>query len=282
MRTIDKKTIFVVDDGGFILDRPDGSGYRIGMECYERVLELAIRHHISIPIAVTAGFIDIHNQAGLGLCNPYANELIEFLKSHQDYLPVWNHGLTHNHNSARTEFLLYDSNEKVPEEKQRRHLELSQQIFKSVGLQLPTVLVPPGHAWEPGVTDRLAKEFGINQIAIREFEKTTLLQWLTNQRKPYRYYWQPSQHLNTIYRLGLGIPCNKYQLNRFLCWKAMRYIAPSNAILHYLIHRTKQSINMPHHYFAHIQNFILPDAEKCWDRLIEHILITQDKAAINH
>jgi hypothetical protein len=275
MKPREKRIIFVVDDGGLAFDRPDGHGYRIGLECYERVLNLAIRHDITIPIAVTAGFIDIHNLAGLELKNPDAHELIEFLKLHQKRIPVWNHGLTHTYDGSLTEFQLYAHSMKVPENIQRQHLELSQNIFESVGLIRPTVFVPPGHAWEQGVTDRLAKEFGIKHIAIREFEKAPLLQWLTSQRRPYLWRWEPSQYLNTIYRLGLGIPYNRRRLTSFSCWKAMKYIEPGNMFFHYLIHRTKQDIEKPHHFFAHIHNFIYPSADGCWDRLIERILKVQ-------
>jgi hypothetical protein len=270
----DKNIILVIDDGGLPTEHPDGSGYPLGLDCYQRILELAETLDIVVPIAVTAGFIDIRNRANLKYTNPNKDKLIQFLIDNRRRLPVWNHGLTHSFDQQPTEFLLLNPIRKVPEQTQRHHLELSQTIFEECGLGRPGVFVPPGHAWETGMTDKLAKQEGIQCIAMREVEKTPLNYWIRHPGTPYWQRWQASDHLATLYRLGLGIPYNKRHFNSFDQWKAVQYANPANTFIRYAIHRSMKPPIPPHHFFAHVHNFSNVNALEFWVPLTKKLLST--------
>ena len=268
-----KKIVLVVDDGGLPCDDGTCGGNRIGFDAYKRVLHLAQKHQIAIPIGVTAGFLDINGVAKDSIINEDAERIISFLKENADSLPVWNHGLTHSYRGRPTEFFLYDTREKIPESVQRENLQSSQAIFESLGLARPSVFIPPGHAWEPGVTDRIAKEVGFGAIAVREFEKKPLKQWLLSPHRPYKKVWHKSEHLETLWRLGLGIPSRKRKLTGFDVWKSFEYIRPSNKLVSYAVYRSWSAPHRPHHFFAHIQNFCDVESIKLWDRIIKRLML---------
>lgn len=259
-------TPLVVDDGGFSTSSPDGAGFAVGLSHYETLAELAERHGLRVPLAVTAGFVDLGNLSGEGLAGPESSRLVDFLKRHESVLPVWNHGLTHRYGDHLTEFGVRGSAVGVPEEVQARSVELSQAIFADLGLAVPQTLVPPGHAWEPGVTDRLASRAGIRAIAIREFEKTSPGAWLVRPWRRFERAWPRSDFLGTLYRSGLGVAYDKRRFESWDLWKARQFARPSPRWLALLIHRTP-SVRPPHHFYAHIQNFTASSVG-FWDRLI--------------
>ncbi|MFP3982437.1 MAG: hypothetical protein ACLFV2_01925 [Desulfurivibrionaceae bacterium] len=264
--------VLVIDDGGIPYENPDKTGFAVPFTAYEAILRLAESLQIRIPIAVTAGFIDIFNISGLNLASDYASRLVDFLRKNNDYLPVWCHGLTHQWENSFTEFDVYDKSSKpVPADSQKQRLELCRAIFVEAGLKAPEVLVPPGHAWQPGVTDKLAKETGFKAIAIREFEKTSFTEWMARPDRPFKSTWNDSAYLNTLYRLGLGIPYNKRKFYPWDYWKSRQYIYSSNKLVSGLVNR-KFSVKSPHHFFAHVQNFCMPESYRFWEKVVKELL----------
>lgn len=259
--------VLVVDDGGFPCENGDA------LEPYKRIGELAERFNVIVPVAVTACYIDLNNIAGLERINRDAEKIVDFLRTNTNRLPVWNHGLTHAYGEASTEFALYGvPSGSVPESVQQSHFELSQRIFRDAHLPLPRVFVPPGHAWEPTVTDRLAAAAGFSHIAIREFEKKSLGGWLLSPRNPYLATWDEPQGVKPLYRLGLGIPHYQHRLGRGDRRKVRIYTRPGNVLTRLLVYRTTGLVRKPHHFFAHVQNFVNPGSEKFWADVITILL----------
>ena len=263
--------LLVVDDAGLPFDNPDGTGVPVPFDAYLRVLDLAQRFGVTIPVATTAGFIDVNNISGLGLASPHAERLVAFLDENRCWLPIWCHGLTHRFGTSFTEFDLYDNEGGVPAGRQSEILERSRGLFASLGLDPPSVLVPPGHAWQPGVTDRLARAAGFDTIAIRQFEKTTVGRWLCRPSRRYKRTWSDSSHLNTLYRLGLGLRYNKRDMSAWDLSRCKRYIFSTRPVVSAVLHR-RLSVETPHHFFAHIQNFSSADSMVFWKRIMEQLL----------
>ncbi len=168
------KVFLVIDDIGIPNERPDLTGVTIEFSNYQRLLRIAEENDVCIPVAVTAAFLDTDNISGLGLANKDSERIVLFLSENQQYLPVWNHGLSHRFEEEFTEFGSYKEGKQVSNEIQREHLEVSQQIFSYLGLGKPDVFVPPAHAWILGVTDLIAGEIRFKYMAIRQFEKRPL------------------------------------------------------------------------------------------------------------
>lgn len=263
--------VLVVDDAGLPYENPDKTGYRIPFAAYERLVKLAQTYNVKIPVSVTAGFIDINNISGHDLAEPDVQRLINFFKKNRQHLPVWSHGLTHQFENAYTEFGLYDKRKSVPADIQKSRLESSRMVFRDVGLKAPKVFVPPGHCWEPGVTDRLARETGFESIAIREFEKTPVKTWITKPCRRFKGTWSDSTHLKTLYRLGLGLVHNKRKLTSGDYWKTRQYVLGTRNITRVFVHR-KTKIKPPHHFFAHIHNFSMSECHYYWRKVIPLLL----------
>ena len=271
-----RPTPLVIDDVGFPRERWDGRGFEVPFAAYERLLSLARSHGIAIPVAVTAGFVDLDGMAEGVMRNPQAGRIVDFLIRNHEHLPVWNHGLTHSIAGEATEFGLLGQPGSVPEERQREHLERSQAIFARVGLPVPEDFVPPGHAWEPGLTDRLAKDCGIRRIAIRAVEKKSLVGWLRTPTRPYVETWAASDILHTRFRLGLGIPYNQRRLTSLTLRKVREYVRPSNRWIGALVHRRLTPQERPDHHFAHLQNFCREDAMPIWRAIVGTLLEESD------
>ena len=265
----------VFDDAGFGHVRPDGTGSPIPFGVYEHLLRLAKTTGTVIPVALTAKFIDTENVAGLGMANPYAADLIALLKENSDWLPVWHHGLTHMYGDAQTEFLLYRGCQSLSEADHSRHFNLASLIFRAQGLA-PRVLVPPGHAWVQGLTDRIAADFDIHAIAIREFEKTSMRHWLTAPWKPYQMIWQPSAFIKSHFRLGLGIRYDESRFGRGHYTELRKYVTPSGALDRFSVHRTLGQVRQPHHYFAHVQNLMHSSGYDYFSSAIDLIRMTKE------
>lgn len=266
--------VLVVDDGGFPFSNGD-YGNSIDIEPYEHLLELAKMHSTVIPIDITAGYLDIDRISNPKIVNKNAEKIVKLLRENTDSLPVWNHGLTHSFKGLPTEFLFYDSPEKIPESIQQEHLELSQKIFEYLELGRPAVFVPPGHAWEAGVTDRIAKNLGFKAIAVRQFEKTPLKQWIRAPGKSYNQVWKKSEYIDTYWRLGVGISSLKRRINKYDVWKSFKYIQPPNRLVNYAVNRSWKRPQAPHHFFAHIQNFCNTGSIKHWSNIIKKLVQSQ-------
>lgn len=269
MSFLNKKNILVFDDGGFITSNPDNTGFKIKFYVYERILELAKRNEIKIPIACTASFFDFNKLYNKSIPNPDSDKILSLVMKNPDYLEIWNHGLTHMFGNNYTEFDLY-SKETITENIQDEKIRLSQKIFTSLGITSST-LVPPGHAWQQGVTDKIAKQYGIKNIAIREFEKTSLTTWLINPMYRYKKTWAQSDYLKTYFRMGLGIRHDLTSFKSGVYRKTKYYIRniyPSSIIIN-----RRFTIKYPvDHFFAHVQNLMGDQGFDYFDFVLKEIL----------
>jgi hypothetical protein len=263
-----KKNVLVFDDGGMTHSNPDGTGFKIDLKVYDRMLLLAKKNNIKIQIACSAAFFDIDNIAGLSLLNPECDKILKLFDDNKDFLEIWNHGLNHRYKNECTEFFSYKDGA-ISLEYQKEHLKLSQDIFKKVNIS-PNVFVPPGHAWEQNVTDKIAKEFGLNAIAIREFEKNSFKAWIKNPMQPYKMTWEKSQNINTLFRLGLGIAFDRVHFDEKVKHKMSNYI--TNRFPQSLLINRKLKLKYPvDHFFAHIQNLQDPNSVDYFDNAIKQI-----------
>jgi len=228
--TKSKNIFLVVDDGGFPFAQGD-HGKSISLDSYMNILELAYLSSTVIPIGITAGYLDVDRISNPKIVNKDAEKIVKLLQENAETMPVWNHGLTHTYNNRPIEFFFYDSQAKIPAGIQQEHLVLSQKIFAYLDLVSPKVLIPPGHAWEAGVTDKIAKHLGFEAIAVRQFEKTPIKHWKLTPKKAYKQTWQVSKYIDTYWRLGLGIPSKKMNINQYDVWKSFAYIDPPNSFI---------------------------------------------------
>jgi hypothetical protein len=189
--------------------------------------------------------------SNIGDVNKNIDQILDLFYKNSDFLEIWNHGLTHSSNDLATEFYNYERgsvNVKVQDES----LRLSQKIFSNAGFDI-TTLVPPGHAWESGVTDRIASYYGINTIAVREFEKKNITQWIKSPLHPFKQTWEESRYVNTIFRLGLGIPYDLTIFSDKVFDRTKRFL--NGSTLEVLRMNRFKSLHYPvDHYFAHVQN----------------------------
>ena len=274
-----KKIVLAVDDIGMSFSQYT-TGFAIPMDAYYLLRELAHEFNIIIPVAAIAAFLDVDNISGKAEVNRDADRIIDFLKTNSEALPVWNHGLTHRYGERLTEFLLYTTDESVPRSVQHDHLAASQEIIEKAGLGRPSILVPPGHAWEPDVTDVVAMELGFRGIAIVEGIKTPFKQWVRHPNKPFKKTWPPSRHLNSLFRLSLGISVLKNTIEWKDYLKMHQYILPSNRIIEYLARRTRGSGVQHDHFYAHIQNFVDIKSLRFWRRIIRDLLIWEKRKGL--
>ena len=98
----------VFDDGGFIYSKPNNTGFKIDTKVYYRLLSLAKKNEIKIPVACTAAFFDVDNISKLNTVHPEAERILKMFDENRDFLEIWNHGLTHRYQSDFLEFYLYE------------------------------------------------------------------------------------------------------------------------------------------------------------------------------
>ena len=263
-----KDNILVFDDGGMTHSNPDGTGFKIDIKVYDRILLLAKMNDIKIKIACNAVFFDTDNIAGLNMLNPECDNILKLFDLNKDYLEIWNHGLNHRYKNEFTEFFSYE-NGSVSQKYQREHLKLSHDIFIQSGFN-PDVFVPPGHAWEQNVTDKIAKQLGYTSIAIREFEKTSFKSWIKNPRRPFKMTWDKSENLDTLFRLGLGIAFDHINFDLKVKFKMSNYISNKFPLSFFLNRKSKLKYPIDH-FFAHIQNLQNPNNVTYFDNVIKHI-----------
>ena len=263
------KYSLVFDDGGFIFSNPDNSGFRLNYEVYNRILKLAKLNEIKIPIACTAIFFDIDGVYSKNKINPNIDLLIDYFHQNKDYIELWNHGLTHMTSSNKmTEYYCYE-NGAISKKEQEFNIRTSQKIFSKIDL-IPKTFVPPGHAWEQGVSDKIAAKYNIENIAIREFEKSNFKNWVKFNSKRYKKEWTASTELNSLFRLGLGIAYNKTLFTKKDYLKSSHYI--SNIIPFSILANRKIKLNYSiDHFFGHVQNLQNLDSINYFDMIIKLI-----------
>lgn len=246
----------IVDDGGFDFLFPEKNQGRIDMEIYYNILKIAKKFNIRIPICFTAKYLDKENISGVGRSLEYLDELMRFLKDNSKYIEMGYHGLVHEHEGHTGEFSCLDVNKPVPEDIQRNYMEKSQKIFELWGLKFPELFVPPYHAWEKGVTDKILKEYGVKYIVSQPSLKFN----------GYIYQWEKSDYLQFYPRASLGIYGNDCNLNikmfkgvglgakmRLLEF-VQKNIIPQGPVTNIFVRHTLS--NKPvHSYMTHIGNF---------------------------
>lgn len=270
MDSLPENIVLVVDDIGIPFSHYN-TGFPVPFDSYKRLLELAQQFNLAIPVAAITCFFDLDNISRMAEINKDAEKIIDFLNSHSEYLPVWNHGLTHRYNGHLTEFLLLSPERRVPENIQREHLALSQEILRKTGLTAHDILVPSGHAWEPNVTDKIAHELGFKGITIMGCLKRPFTEWIRNFREPCLRKWKDSRYLHSLYRLGLGISMKRdFDIWDYL--KMHQYIHPTNRFIKFLVRRNQNMESKLHHFCAHIQNFVAAESLKIWKRILQDLL----------
>jgi len=258
MRNNSKKYPFflIIDDGGFDYLFPEKKEGKITMETYVNILKIAKKFDIKIPICFTTKYLDKENISGTGAPLEYIDELIDFLKQNSKYIEIGYHGLTHEDDSHIGEFYHFEENKPVPEKIQREHIEKSKKIFDYWELDFPKLFVPPYHAWEEGVTDKILSEYNIKYLVSCKkiaFDK-------------YKYRWSGSKYLEFLPRTSLGLSGNDYNLDlsmnrkiKFFPEKSLLdfvkcHIIPQKIFVRLRIE--KSLLNFPvHSYMTHIGNF---------------------------
>jgi hypothetical protein len=249
----------VVDDGGFPFAGYAGKPRQVGMENYRTIIRIARQFALRIPICFTLKYLDKKNISGLGEPLDYVDELIALLSENQDSLEIGYHGLTHEYNSHIGEFYCLDTRESVPLEIQREHIEKSADIFTALGLAFPKVFVPPYHAWDWGVTDRLASEFGAKY----------LISFARLEYNNKSYQWRPSKWLNFLPREEIGVYSYHTRLDTSHLGIARKLLLPRTALNNFRLRRTL--LNSPvHSYMSHIGNFF-PENYGFWVELLDWI-----------
>lgn len=247
----------IVDDGGFNYSVSNNKESKICMNTYNNILKLAKDFNIKIPICFTMKYLDKENISGVGAPLEYIDKLIDFLRNNTKYIEIGYHGLTHEYKGHIGEFYCLDINKPVPEEIQRDHIEKSKKIFTYWNFKFPEIFVPPYHAWEKNVTDRILSEYGVKYLV--SYKKM-----LFNR---YKYKWQESKYLQFLPRTSLGLNGSDYNLNfkmirkiRFFPKKVLIDFVKCNIIpLKFFSRiRMKKSLfnnHAIHSYMTHIGNF---------------------------
>jgi hypothetical protein len=262
----------IVDDGGFDhVTLPYEKG-KIDIHTYENILKLAKQYEIRIPICFTVKYLDKDNISGVGMSLDYIDELIEFLKNNAKYIEIGYHGLTHEYRNHVGEFFCLDSNMPVSENEQRDHIEKSKNIFDYWGMKFPELFVPPYHAWEEGVTDRILAEYGSKYLV--SYKKLKF--------SNYRYSWNGSQYLTFLPRTSIGLSGEDCELNcnitrkiRFFPNKSIVDFTKSHIIPRGIFSRLRiehSLIDQPvHSYMTHIGNFS-DQALEVWNNIFDYVV----------
>ncbi len=260
--------LMIVDDGGRPYLNEAGKERLIPLENYELLLDLARDFKTCIPIAYTFRYLDYENVSGLGGALPFARELVSFMIENREFLPIQHHGLSHGYDyvvdhwkwtATHAEFYNLDQGSPVPEEQQERHLSLCDQICQSINLTGIKTFVPPCHAWEPGVTDRILAKYGIeNLITVPDYRFGN-----------HRYKHQSSSHLEVLPRKSLGIHhrMTEQALDQQQLKRTLNEVLPMPVKTRLRYYRR---ISNPwlHSYYLHITNFY-PETRNFWYQFFE-------------
>ncbi len=247
----------VIDDGGFPFAGLEDEIIPIRMEVYATILRLAKDFGMRIPVCFTMKFLDRENVSGLGAALPYLDELLGFLKENGEHIEMGYHGLKHNYEGCSGEFYCLGRGTAVPEEIQRERIRTSAEIFRSLGMPFPELFVPPCHAWENGVTDRILSEYGTKYLV--SFGQ------LDYQGR--RFIWKDSRSLEFLHREEIGVYSRHIAIPPQAFETACRLIVP-RTLLTNIKFRRRLTNPLVHSYMTHIGNF-MPRNYDFWARLFE-------------
>ncbi len=258
----------VVDDGGFPSSAPASvfqpADMTVQISAYETIVRLAAEFGMRIPVCFTMKYLDVHKLSACATPLPYAAELLEYLKENSRSIEFGYHGLTHEYNGCAQEFFCLDTATKVPEETQRQHIQSSAEIFKSLGMEFPKIFVPPCHAWEGEVTDRLLAEYGVKYLI--SFESLNY--------KGMQFRWSDSTCLRFLHREEFGVYARHETIPLESFVTAKKLIVPRSLKVN-LLGRRRLFNPVIHSYMTHIGNF-LPHNYGFWTRLFEWVLRNPD------
>jgi hypothetical protein len=266
----------VVDDAGFPYVNPRSESSNITIDFYANILSIAKEYQIRIPLCFTLKYLDLHGVVQGSSPLPYARELISLLEENAKFVECGYHGLTHEYDEKPIEFFDIYTNSPVPYENQRSHILSSFQIIESINLALPEIFVPPGHAWQPGVTDKLLSQYGVKYII------STPTLWF-NQRL---YRWETSPFLRFLPRTSMGISHDDLDLDRGIRkttrlgsvvvngeW-VKKTICPRS--LYCNLRYERRLLSTPvHSYMTHIGNFS-SEAMGFWRQIFDSVLERDD------
>lgn len=266
---------FIVDDGGFNFALPNNEK-EITMEFYVNIVRLAKKYNIKIPVCFTMKYFDKENISGYGTPLKYIDDLIEFLKENNNFIEVGFHGLLHEHKNHIGEYYCLDTNTKVREEIQEEYIKKSKSIFEYWELDFPQLFVPPYHAWENGITDKILSKYGVKYLV--SFRKLKF--------NNHFYEWKNSIYLNFLPRESLGIYGKDYYYNsnlniklKFFPQKSIEnfvksHIQPQNFFNRFRLRKTLKE-NIVHSYMLHIGNFDCSFNE-LWQKTLDYVLENED------
>jgi len=266
----------VVDDAGFPRVNPRRESPKITIDFYANILSVAKEYQIRIPLCFTLKYLDLHGVVQGSSPLPYARELIFLLKENAELVEFGYHGLTHEYDGKPVEFFDIYTNSPVPYEVQYSNILASFQIIESLNLASPEIFVPPGHAWQPGVTDKLLSQYRVKYIVSRPTFRF-------NQRL---YRWETSQYLRFLPRTSIGISHDDLDLDRGIRkttrlgsvvvngeW-VKKSICPRS--LYYNLRCERRLLSTPvHSYMTHIGNFS-SEAMGFWRQIFDFVLERAD------
>lgn len=266
----------VVDDAGFPHVNTRKESPKITIDFYTNILSVAKEYQIRIPLCFTLKYLDLYGVVQGSSPLPYVKELISLLKENTKFVEFGYHGLTHEYDGKPIEFFDIYTNSPVPNETQRSHIVSSFQIIESLNLVFPEIFVPPGHAWQPGVTDKLLCQYGVKYIISRPMFRF-------NQRL---YRWDTSQFLRFLPRTSIGISHDDLDLDRGIRkttrlglvivngeW-VKKSICPRS--LYYNLRCERRLLSTPvHSYMTHIGNFS-NEALGFWRQIFDSVLERDD------
>jgi len=268
--------LIVIDDAGFPNVDSKRDSPEITMDFYSNVLNIAKQYKIRIPLCFTLKYLDVNQIGQDASALPYAEELIAFLKDSAEFIEFGYHGLTHEYDGKPVEFFDIYTNSRVPYSIQHSHILASYQIIESLSLPKPEIFVPPGHAWQPGVTDKLLSEYGIKYIV-----STPTLRF--NKRL---YRWEDSPFLTFLPRTSIGVYHDDTNLDGGIRKKTRlgsivvngdrvkKLICPRS--IYYNLRWERRLTSTPiHSYMTHIGNFS-NHSMGFWKEVLDSVLERKD------
>ncbi|HWR39193.1 MAG TPA: DUF2334 domain-containing protein [Patescibacteria group bacterium] len=258
-----KKSSFylVVDDCGMpTIGAPIFSKQRIGMGHYQVIVDLAKEFGITVMLAFSTAWLNSTNKE---YQQTYEwNNILRLLDKNREYWELAFHGWDHSANGTQTEFYDLEHDQRIDYDVQETHFGMGMEMLKKSGLGPTKYFVPPGHAWELGVTDKIAEKFGIKYMVtnFKTMENT--------------YQYSSKSYVKLLNREGVGINYNEEQLDlnppkrRIKHWSFP--VTPQFASslvhtrpLHLRLMKMELKPKHLHSYMAHIGNFD-PESRQFW------------------
>ena len=164
------------------------------------------------------------------------------------------------------EFFNLDHGRPVPEIDQASHLKACSAICEVMGLGRPEAFVPPCHAWQPGVTDRLLASHGIFRIITVPVVRFAGRTYRTLRSDYLRVLPRRSLHLSHDTAEGSLDDCRQRTMHRM--------VSPMNAFWSLRYYRRWQEPTV-HSYYAHVTNFF-PESRDFWRRFFDGVRHRRD------